>query len=177
MGKVYFTRHGQTVWNIENKVCGATDVELTELGHQQAIKLGKKIKELPIQEILTSPLIRARDTAEHISEISGIPMRVEELLKEQNFGIYEGCARDAEDFLAAKKQFINSFGCGESMAMVTKRVYNLLDCIRKEDKTYLLVAHNGIARVVHSYFHDMTNDEYAAYKMKNCELKIYEWDE
>ena len=36
MGHFYFTRHGQTVWNVENKICGATDIELTELGHEQA---------------------------------------------------------------------------------------------------------------------------------------------
>ena len=45
MGYFYFARHGQTVWNVENKICGATDIELTELGHQQATELGKKIKE------------------------------------------------------------------------------------------------------------------------------------
>ena len=43
MGRVYFVRHGQTVWNVENKICGATDIELTELGHQQAIETGKRI--------------------------------------------------------------------------------------------------------------------------------------
>ena len=35
----YFTRHGQTIWNVENKICGATDIALTELGHKQAIEL------------------------------------------------------------------------------------------------------------------------------------------
>ena len=44
MGKVFFTRHGQTIWNVENKICGATDIELTELGHQQACQLGEMIK-------------------------------------------------------------------------------------------------------------------------------------
>ena len=43
MAYVYFARHGQTVWNVENKICGATDIELTELGHQQAMELGEKI--------------------------------------------------------------------------------------------------------------------------------------
>ena len=54
MGYFYFARHGQTVWNVENKICGATDIELTELGHQQAMELGKKIKEegVKIDEIL-----------------------------------------------------------------------------------------------------------------------------
>ena len=60
MGTVYFTRHGQTVWNVENKICGATDSPLTDLGHEQAIELGKKILEegIQIDEILYSPLIR-----------------------------------------------------------------------------------------------------------------------
>ena len=43
MGKFYFVRHGQTVWNVENKICGATDIELTDFGHEQAIKTGEEI--------------------------------------------------------------------------------------------------------------------------------------
>ena len=91
MGKVYFTRHGQTIWNVENKICGATDIELTELGHKQAEELGESIKKqgLPIDEILYSPLIRAAETAKHISEVTGLPMRMEERLREQNFGKFE----------------------------------------------------------------------------------------
>lgn len=42
MGHFYFVRHGQTVWNVEGKICGATDIALTELGHEQAIATGKK---------------------------------------------------------------------------------------------------------------------------------------
>ena len=63
----YFTRHGQTIWNVENKICGATDIALTELGHKQAIELGECIKmgNIHIDEILYSPLIRAADTAKH----------------------------------------------------------------------------------------------------------------
>ena len=43
MGYFYFTRHGQTIWNVENKICGATDIALTNLGHQQAVQLGEQI--------------------------------------------------------------------------------------------------------------------------------------
>ena len=88
MGHFYFVRHGQTVWNVEGKICGATDIALTELGHEQAMELGRKIKEegVKIDEILYSPLVRAKETARHISEVTGIPMREEMRLKEQNFG-------------------------------------------------------------------------------------------
>ena len=79
MGHFYFIRHGQTVWNVANKICGATDIELTEKGHQQAIETGQEILRQGIHadEILYSPLMRAADTAKHISEITGIPARVE----------------------------------------------------------------------------------------------------
>ena len=179
MAHVYFTRHGQTVWNVENKICGATDIELTELGHQQAEDLGHKILEqgIVIDEILYSPLVRAAETARHISKVTGVPMRMEPRLKEQNFGKYESTPRDGAEFKKAKANFINHFDGGESMLQLAQRIYNLLDDIKKEsdNKTYLLVAHNGISRVINSYFYDMTNEEYAAFGIKNCEILKYRY--
>lgn len=177
MGHVYFVRHGQTVWNVENKICGATDIALTELGHQQAIETGKTILEQGIKadEILYSPLVRAKDTALHISEMTGIPAREEPRLKEQNFGKYESTARNGEEFQEAKKQFVCRYEGGESMLHLAQRIYNLLDEVKASDKTYILVAHNGIARVVQSYFHEMTNEEYAAFGVKNCAVVEYQW--
>lgn len=177
MGHVYFVRHGQTVWNVENKICGATDIALTELGHQQAIETGKTILEQGIKadEILYSPLVRAKDTALHISEMTGIPAREEPRLKEQNFGKYESTARNGEEFQEAKKQFVCRYEGGESMLHLAQRIYNLLDEVKASDKTYILVAHNGIARVVQSYFYEMTNEEYAAFGVKNCAVVEYQW--
>lgn len=177
MAHVYFTRHGQTIWNVENKICGATDIALTELGHRQAIALGEEIKrqEIRIDEILYSPLVRAADTARHISEITGIPMRMEPRLKEQNFGRFESTPRNGEEFAEMKTHFIDHFDGGETMLHLAQRIYNLLDDIKAEgdNKTYLLVAHNGIARVIHSYFYDMGNEEYAGFGIKNCEIREY----
>ena len=68
MHKLYFTRHGETVWNVENKICGMTDSPLTERGRAQARALGQKVKSggYAIDEILYSPLSRAADTAKAI---------------------------------------------------------------------------------------------------------------
>ena len=79
MGHIYFVRHGQTQWNLENKICGVTDIGLTELGHEQAIEAGRIIlqEKNHADEILHSPLIRAAETARHIAEITGIPMRMD----------------------------------------------------------------------------------------------------
>ena len=181
MGHFYFTRHGQTIWNVENKICGATDIALTELGHTQAKELGERIKAegIHIDKILYSPLMRAADTAKHIAEVTGVPAEEEMRLKEQNFGRYESTPRNGAEFSVAKAQFVNSYDGGESMLKLSQRIYNLLDEIREEsdEKTYILVAHNGIARVVQSYFHDMTNEEYAAFGVKNCEIVRYDFPE
>ncbi len=157
---IYFVRHGESEWNVADKICGATDIPLTKKGHQQAEENGKAIlaQGIHADEILYSPLLRAADTAKHISEMTGIPARREERLKEQNFGIWEGTSpRNSEAFKEAKLQFMNRYGTGESMMQLAQRIYNLLDDLKKDDKTYILVAHNGIARVVKSYFEELSN--------------------
>ncbi len=182
MGHLYFARHGQTVWNVENKICGASDSPLTEKGHEQAAALGREVKEktdsgiFRIDEILTSPLSRAYDTAVHVSEITGIPLRIDERLKEQNFGKWESTPRHGADFELAKQHFIDRYDGGESMLQMAQRIYNLLDELKQEpDKVYLLVAHNGISRFIESYFHDMTNEEFAAFGIKNAEIRRYDF--
>ena len=63
------------------------------------------------------------------------------------------------------------------MLQLAQRIYNLLDEIKEESdqKTYILVAHNGIARMVQSYFQDMTNEEFAAFGVKNCQVVRYDF--
>ena len=171
---VYFARHGETVWNVENKICGMTDSPLTEKGRAQAAQLGEAVKNsgIVLDEILYSPLSRAADTALAVAAATGLPARVEPRLREQCFGRFEGTSpRNSPEFTAAKMQFADRYTDGESMLQLAQRIYNLLDELRDDtDKTYLLVAHNGIARVVQSYFYDMTNEEYAAAGIKNCEF-------
>ena len=171
---VYFARHGETVWNVENKICGMTDSPLTEKGRAQAAQLGEAVKSsgIVLDEILYSPLSRAADTALAVAAATGLPARVEPRLREQCFGRFEGTSpRNSPEFTAAKMQFADRYTDGESMLQLAQRIYNLLDELRANtDKTYLMVAHNGIARVVQSYFYDMTNEEYAAAGIKNCEF-------
>lgn len=179
MHNIYFTRHGETVWNVENKICGMTDSPLTARGQQQARQLGELVREsgLHIDEILYSPLSRAADTAKAIAAATGLPARCEPRLREQCFGKYEGTPRDGAEFRISKTHFADRYDGGESMLQLAQRIYNLLDELRDQpDKTYLLVAHNGIARVVESYFHDMTNEEYALAGIRNCELVEYHFD-
>ena len=78
----------------------------------------------------------------------------------------------------SKKEFLNRYENGESMFQVAHRIYGLLDELKAQpDKTYILVAHNGIARVVKSYFSDMTNEEYAAFGVQNCSVTEFSFEE
>lgn len=178
MGHVYFVRHGQTVWNVENKICGVTDIPLTEEGHRQAVETGRRFlaQGLTADEILYSPLSRAADTARHISEVTGIPARAEPRLIEQNFGCYESTPRDGREFFEAKKQFTYRYGTGESMLQAAQRIYNLLDELKAcPERTVILVAHNGLARIVASYFREMTNEEFSAFGVENCAVVRYDF--
>ena len=178
MGYFYFVRHGETVWNAENKICGSTDIALTEKGHRQAIETGRKFVEqgLTADEILHSPLSRAADTARHISELTGIPARPEPRLTEQSFGRFESTPRDGVAFHEAKKDCASRFGTGESMLHVAQRIYNLLDELKAQpDKTYILVAHNGIARIVESYFREMDSEAFSAFGVANCAIVRYDF--
>lgn len=178
MGKIYFVRHGESEWNVTDQICGQTDVPLTEKGHKQAEETGKNIVESGISAdlILCSPLLRAKQTAQHIAEMTGIPLQVEPRLVEQNFGVWEGASpRNSKEFHEAKKEFLTRYGKGESMFQLAQRIYNLLDELKATDKNYILVAHNGISRVIRSYFGDMTNEEYAAYGVKNCSVTMFDF--
>ena len=157
-----------------------TDSPLTEKGRAQAAQLGEAVKNsgIVLDEILYSPLSRAADTALAVAAATGLPARVEPRLREQCFGRFEGTSpRNSPEFTAAKMQFADRYTDGESMLQLAQRIYNLLDELKADtDKTYLLVAHNGIARVVQSYFYDMTNEEYAAAGIRNCELVEYHFE-
>jgi probable phosphoglycerate mutase len=112
-----------------------------------------------------------------ISHVIGVPVRIEPRLVEQNFGRWEGTARDGLEFARAKENFADSYGGGESMMKTAQRIYNLIDDIEKEpEKTYLLVAHNGISRMIESYFRDMRNEEFAAFGIKNAEVREYKFE-
>lgn len=173
--KLYVARHGQTVWNAQNKVCGVTDVELTEKGIEQAEKLADIVPD-NIDVIITSPLNRAIETGKIVAEKNNIPMHIEELLIEQNYGIYEGIDRKDPQFLNNKRNFAYRYPDGESMMQVAYRIYGFIDKIKKEyqGKNVLLISHGGVCRIIRTYFIDMTNEEFFNYTLKNGELEEYE---
>lgn len=74
---IYVARHGQTQYNVDGKICGHADIELTEVGYAQAEELAQLVSDLeqPITKIYVSPLRRAQETARIINEKCRYPLR------------------------------------------------------------------------------------------------------
>lgn len=89
----YFVRHGESEANSEYSV-SLDNVELTKLGENQAREVANMLKDKDIQIILASPLPRAQQTAQVISEeLRGVEIETIENLKERNLGSYKGQPR------------------------------------------------------------------------------------
>ncbi len=88
--RLLFARHGETDWNAKKLIQGATDIELNEIGMQQAQKLADTLKGQEIKCIYTSKLKRAATTAEIVGKDLQVPCVVKEGLEEICFGEWEG---------------------------------------------------------------------------------------
>lgn len=87
----WFLRHGETDWNAQGLSQGRTDIPLNAVGLAQARRAAATLADLGgIASIVSSPLIRARVTAEIAAEALGLPVRLDQELQEVNFGEQEG---------------------------------------------------------------------------------------
>ena len=174
--KLYIARHGETAWNAENLVCGRTDLPLTERGMEQARLLAENAVGKGIEVIIASPLLRARQTAQAVSDAIGVPVEIDRRLIELDFGIFEGKSRKDPGFAYTRTQFPTRYPGGESAFQMAHRVYSCLEDVKQKyaGRTVLLVCHGGVCRMVRSYFMDLTNDEYSYYYAGNAELVEYE---
>ena len=174
--KLYIARHGETAWNAENLVCGRTDLPLTERGMEQARLLAENAVGKGLEGIIASPLLRARQTAQAVSDAIGVPVEIDQRLIELDFGIFEGKSRKDPGFAYTRTQFPTRYPGGESAFQMAHRVYSCLEDVKQKyaGKTVLLVCHGGVCRMVRSYFMDLTNDEYSYYYAGNAELVEYE---
>lgn len=176
--KIYSTRHGQTGFNLDNRICGVSDVYLTYNGLEQAKNLAKEIRMFgDIDVIICSPLKRAVQTAQIVSDKIGVPYVTDERLTEWDYGNYEGMERNASGFARSKVEFGCKMGkTGESLLELAHRVYGFLDEIiaNYENENVLLVSHGGVCRVIETYFRDMSNDEFLNFFMGNCEIRTYQ---
>jgi probable phosphoglycerate mutase len=91
---VTLVRHGQTARSATGTYSGRLDVELTEIGRAQARRAARQLAGKSIDAVITSPLMRARDTGQAIAEAAGVGLAIDERLTEVDYGPFEGLDRD-----------------------------------------------------------------------------------
>lgn len=90
MTYLVLVRHGETVWHAENRYAGVSDIALTTRGLEQAAQLAAWARTARLAAVWASPLSRARLTATACADVSGIALKVDERLRELDFGAGEG---------------------------------------------------------------------------------------
>lgn len=104
--KIFLIRHGQTDWNLQGRFQGREDIPLNETGIRQAIECGKAIKDEKFKAVITSPLIRAKKTAEIIARnIAVDEVIIEEGITERDFSKVSGMTpQEREAFYASGEE-------------------------------------------------------------------------
>ena len=149
--QLILVRHAETAWNRDNKFLGATDVELTNEGIQQAGMVAGAVAKLKPDCLISSPLLRARMTAGAIAERAGLCPSTMDELTEINLGDLEGLeGRDMKeqypDLLAQWRRDPSPvcFPAGECMTELQTRVITTIESLEQnyDGKTVAVVSHN-----------------------------------
>lgn len=186
--KLYFIRHGETVWNTQAKLQGKSDIPLNEKGVALARVTGEALADVPFAAIYSSPLKRALQTAQLVAGDREVPIVTDRRLEEIGFGIWEGlsCHKDHYEIPSDSFQdfFLDPFGYqppaqGETVRHVCGRTADFLEeLIRKmgkEESNVLISCHGCTLRALMNYFYqDYTAGFWRGHVPPNCSVSIVE---
>lgn len=170
MLEIYITRHGATKWNIENRLQGWLNSELTESGIRNAIQLGKRLSDREFNRIYTSPSKRAVETAKLIKADKNTPLSIMGDLKEISFGDWEGQTQEEieKDFKEEYYNFWNKphlynhqYHNAEALKTFKKRVDEAMKLIISDNTSgkILIVTHGVVIRAIMSFFWNIPTEK------------------
>lgn len=158
---LYLVRHGETEWNVKGITQGQMNSFLTEKGRQQALVTANELKDINFDAIFSSDLIRTQNTAEIIKLDREIVIQTSKLLRERNFGSFEG--RHGNEFRETLKEKILereklseeegwSFRLADDIETDEELVDRFIIQLREitvayPNKTVLVVSHGGPIRM------------------------------
>lgn len=167
-------RHGQSIWNAENKFTGWTDIGLSEKGIKEAQDAGKKLEDVAFDVVHTSALIRAQKTAEIIIENNkkskDIPVYKDKRLNERHYGSLQGLNKKetaekygAEQVHIWRRSFDIPPPDGESLKMNAERTIpyfkeNVVEDL-KNGKNVLVSAHGNSLRSIVMYIENISKED------------------
>ncbi len=188
--RIYFVRHGETDWNLERRLQGQSDIPLNEFGRSLAMKTEEKMREIPFDHVISSPLIRAYETAEILIGNRDLKIEVDERMTEISFGEFEGlcCAEegynipdpDFIDFFKNPEQYGAPKG-GETILEFQQRLQAFMTELYQNekftDRTILIAAHGATIRGILSWIKgNSLKDFWQGGVHKNCAVSIVDYD-
>jgi 2,3-bisphosphoglycerate-dependent phosphoglycerate mutase len=173
MPTLALVRHGQSLWNLENRFTGWVDVPLTTLGRDEARKGGERLRGTQWDVAYTSRLTRAQDTLQIIQEVAGLqdlPVIRDEALNERHYGDLQGLNKadtaakyGDEQVHIWRRSFATPPPNGEALKDTAERTLPfferaILGDIR-QGKNVLVVAHGNSNRAIVMRLEDVPEDE------------------
>ena len=187
--KLYVVRHGETKWNALHKVQGVVDIPLAEAGIILAQKTGEALKNVHFDVCFTSPLQRARQTAELIlgEQKDNVPVITDDRIREINFGVLEGmvCRDKDENYLNEdmKTFFTDPLHFkrpedGENISDVIQRTREFWEEKKNDpalqDKTVLVTSHGCAVRALLQNIYKDPENFWHGCIPPNCSVNLIE---
>lgn len=188
--KVYLIRHGETDLNKKKVLQGRSDTELNEYGIFLAEQTAEGLKDVQFDMVFTSPLKRAKKTAELAARVSetGVQVVEEPRIQEVSFGVYEGLCYHKDNYNIPDKGFLNFFEApgeymapaeGESFAEIIGRTGDfwkeLVNNPEYADKTILLSTHGCALKAILANIKQTPIEKFWGEGVdKNCAVTIVE---
>ena len=176
---LYVIRHGESESNVQGKWGGQYNTPLTSKGLEQAKQSADNLADINFEIIVSSSLIRVRQTAEIIQKKVSVPLILSDDFVERNMGVYEGLTQ--EEIMRKYPDLWNRHCTralddaptnGKTYRQFHARINNALIKLKEDyfDKNVLLVTHGFVARVINWCCNDMSFDEMHGYNLENCEV-------
>lgn len=187
-GKLVLVRHGQSQWNLENRFTGWVDVDLTELGREEARKAGEHLKGMKFARAFSSHLKRAQETLRIIQETAGLSMPVSfsSALNERHYGDLQGLNKEetakkygADQVHVWRRSYDVSPPGGESLKTTAERVLPYFDGevlpLLKNGENCLVVAHGNSLRAIVMVIERLTPREILEVNIPTAVPLLYEF--
>lgn len=180
-------RHGETEWNVQNRVATTTEVDLTERGKRQAREAGLALSGVAIDRVITSPRQRTLDTARELLRSTTFTgeIEIDARLAEPPAGPFEGESFPelwggvhplSEDFAAYVRETNPVVPEGaEDPVEAGRKVAELLDELGNSPGNYVLVSHGGLTRIAAAAFLGLNPRLALRMKIDNCHALALKW--
>lgn len=185
--KLYIIRHGETNWNLEGRLQGQTDIDLNENGIRLAKITAERMKDIPLDLGITSPLCRARKTAELLLEGRSVSLYEDCRLMELSFGIWEGLGCRPDNYEIPSEHFQDFYKQpfafvpgehGETIEELCRRTAEFYEeLIHQEtlqEKSILLATHGCASRALLYHIDQKHKEFWRGHVPVNCSVTIVE---